>query len=345
MNKIIKFSTIFTKAYKREGKNYSYFVLVFRLLYWRIKYKGGFANFFMLNLNKKDNSFFQLIGAEEFIRIHNQLNPAYYRSILEDKYVFDRFLKGFNYPLAEMHAIILNNSVFWLKENRREPLDNILDYELDCYCKMGTKWGGQDVYKIAIHNRSLFINNQKSDITSLKKIISGAMFVLQKTIVQHAEMNRLNSSCVNTIRIITIHDGEKAFNFLNFLRIGVGNSVVDNISHGGLGIGVYDDGTLFETANDKFGYSTWITHHPDTNTEFKSFKIPYYKESLELAKKMHQSFHCFFIIGWDFAITEAGPVIIEGNPVTELVYEQSLYGGLRQEFLEFAKSYREKMGI
>ena len=181
------------------------------------------------------------------------------------------------------------------------------------------------------------------DIQSFKKNISDAIYVLQNTLIQHPEMNRINNSCVNTIRAITIHNGENASNFINYLRIGVGNSLVDNISQGGLGCGIHEDGTLFDTANDNFGLSTWITHHPDSIVEFKKFKIPFYKEAMELVIKMHQSFHVFFIIGWDIAITESGPVIIEGNPVSELVFEQSIYGGLRPQFLKFANSYKKKM--
>jgi hypothetical protein len=242
-------------------------------------------------------------------------------------------------------GFILNDKIFWIKEKKYEPIDNIINYELDCYCKMHTKWGGQDVYKVEIHNKGININNKLSNCIELKKIVSGAVFVLQKTLKQHPEMNRINSSCVNTIRTITIHDGRDANNFINYLRIGVGNSIVDNISHGGLGCGIHDDGTLFETANDKDGSNAWITHHPDSKVEFSSFKIPFYKEALELVVNMHQCFHCFFIIGWDVAITESGPVIIEGNPVSELLYEQSLHGGLRMKYLQFANSYKERMGI
>jgi hypothetical protein len=345
MNKIKKYSALITKALHNNGKNFHFVLILFRLMFWELKYKGGFSNFFMLNLHKRGSKFIQIIGNKEFRRIHDKLNPSYYRSLLEDKYIFDRFMKSYNFPLAQMRGIIMNNSIFWLNEKGTEPLEAIINYELDCYCKMLTKWGGQDVHKLEINDRNVTIDNKLSDIPGLKKMVSNAIFVLQTTICQHPEMNRINSSCVNTVRAITIHNGEYATNFINYLRLGVGNSIVDNISHGGLGCGIREDGTIFDTAMDKFGFTGWITHHPDSNVEFKGFKIPFYNEALKLVVNMHQCFHCFFIIGWDIAITESGPVIIEANPVGGLLYEQTLYGGFRQQFLKYANSYREKKGI
>jgi hypothetical protein len=342
MKNIRNYFILVTKARKNVGENYSFIVIIGRLLFWLLKYKGGFSFFFMLNLHKKGSRFDQILSHKEFHRIHDRIDPVYYRSILEDKYIFDCFMKGFNYPLAPLRGIVIKNRVRWLNEERTEPIEALLNYELNCYCKMITKWGGQDVHKLEIHKGTMIIDNELSDISRFKTLVSGAPFVLQNTLIQHAEMNRLNHSCVNTIRAITIHNGDCAINFINYLRLGVGNSIVDNISHGGLGCRIYDDGTLAETANDKNGFNTWLTYHPDSKIEFKGFKIPFFKEALDIVVHMHERFHCFFTIGWDIAITETGPVIIEANPVGSLWFEQTLYGGIKQQFLKFANSYIEK---
>jgi hypothetical protein len=59
---------------------------------------------------------------------------------------------------------------------------------------------------------------------------------------------------------------------------------------------------------------------------------------------MHNAFHCFFMIGWDVAITEAGPVIIEGNPLVSIAYGQWLYGGFKTKILEYAVQYSGSKG-
>ena len=43
------------------------------------------------------------------------------------------------------------------------------------------------------------------------------------------------------------------------------------------------------------------------------FKIPMYKESVELAKKVSKIVKEVRYVGWDIALTPKGPTIIEGN--------------------------------
>ena len=145
MKKISSLIILIRKAIGNEGKNYSVILILIRLIYWKLKYNAGISDFFRLNLHKRGLRFNMIIGLKEFKRIHDKLNPAYYRSLLEDKYVFDRFMKSFNFPLAEMRGILMNDNIFWISENKIEPVDNIMNYELSCYCKMHTKWGGQDL--------------------------------------------------------------------------------------------------------------------------------------------------------------------------------------------------------
>jgi hypothetical protein len=95
MNKLGKFSVLITKALRNKGNNYSFLLIIFRLIFWKIKYNGGIADFFMLHLEKRGNQFSQIIGLKEFLKVHNKLNPEYYRSVLEDKYVFDRFMSSY----------------------------------------------------------------------------------------------------------------------------------------------------------------------------------------------------------------------------------------------------------
>ena len=79
----------------------------------------------------------------------------------------------------------------------------------------------------------------------------------------------------------------------------------------------------------KFGTST--QEHPDTQIKFKGFEIPFYKEAEALAIKLHHYLYRCHSIGWDIAITEKGPVFIEGNGWWEISMPQAVHGGLRKE--------------
>ena len=53
--------------------------------------------------------------------------------------------------------------------------------------------------------------------------------------------------------------------------------------------------------------------HPMTNTDIVGFKVPKYKEAVKLALKASKVVKESRYVGWDIAITDKGPVIIEGN--------------------------------
>ena len=54
-------------------------------------------------------------------------------------------------------------------------------------------------------------------------------------------------------------------------------------------------------------------HHPDSGVYFSGFKIPMYKEAVELVVKAHKALYGIHSIGWDVAFTIDGPILIEGN--------------------------------
>jgi hypothetical protein len=341
MRKIKEYRSEIRNAFSQKGTNLPVMQVIFRLICWVFEHHS-FSDFFMLKLNKKGTSINQILSIKEFAKIHNKLNPPRYRSLLEDKYVFDRFLSSFGFPLAQMIGYIANSEVHWLNNSKVMPLDQLINCEINCFIKSYTKWGGLAVHKLNVTNKAIFIDKQIADITALEKLIQGDLTVLQQTVVQHPELCKLSASSVNTIRLVTIHDGNKACNFFGYIRMGIGNSLVDNISHGGLGCGLYEDGTLFETAHSEKTQYQDVPNHPTTGVVFGEINIPFYKEALELVTRMHDTFHCFFIIGWDIAITDSGPVVIEGNPVSNLIYEQQIFGGLKDKFISFAEKYHSK---
>lgn len=334
------YRTIIT-AIDTEGKNKALLIWVAQLLYWKGQNTGGTMEFFLLKLHKKGHKVKHYLTENRFRKIHDELNREFYRTLLEDKYVFDRFLYAEGYPLAPMIAIIENERVRLPGKNVMIMLSEFLKSDLSCFCKMLTSYGGKDIFKIDIRNSELFINNVPSNYPSLQKKLSHGIFVLQETIKQHSELDNINPNCLNTLRIITIDSGNDISVLGGFIRIGVGKNIVDNTAQGNLVCGINRDGTLFTEASDQLSDKKWITLHPDSGIRFKGLPIPFYNESLNLCIDLHKTFGYFFIIGWDIAITETGPVIIEGNPLHDLLWLQILYGPIKEKFLNCAAGYKK----
>jgi hypothetical protein len=90
-------------------------------------------------------------------------------------------------------------------------------------------------------------------------------------------------------------------------------AVVDNAGSGGiLAIVNIDSGKIETMGHDDFGNK--YEKHPDSNITYIGWQVPKWKELVEMATEMHMTImseHKY--IGWDFALTDNGWVVIEGN--------------------------------
>ena len=160
-------------------------------------------------------------------------------------------------------------------------------------------------------------NNMEQIYKELTSLPAG---VVEEYIVQHPALSALSPSAVNTMRIVTIcsktepvtEDGRYMDIAYAGLRIGGGTGVVDNFHNGGMVAGIdLASGTLVTNAADRQG--NVFETHPVTGVTIKGFEIPYFKEALELVTEACKKELVVGNLGWDIAITENGPTIIEVN--------------------------------
>lgn len=144
--------------------------------------------------------------------------------------------------------------------------------------------------------------------------------LIEEQIIQHPKMNLLCDSSVNTLRIATISsytqdvtpDGKHLDIAYAAVRVGGGTSVVDNFHSGGMVAAIdMDTGVVITHAADAEG-RCYVTH-PVTGTVFKNFEIPYFAEAIDLVRDACITSKIEGYIGWDIAISEAGPVLVEVN--------------------------------
>jgi hypothetical protein len=154
-------------------------------------------------------------------------------------------------------------------------------------------------------------------------------FVIQERLRNHADLNHLSSSrFLHSLRVITFIDGAGNFNILHAgLMLILGQNVKSNQVHGRTGnlrIRVsIENGTLEYGAYSKNrtgGYEK-MTCNPETGLSFEGFKLPLWDELHNIAREAAFAFLPLRNIGWDFAITTKGIVIIEGH----IMYEPPNY--------------------
>lgn len=93
---------------------------------------------------------------------------------------------------------------------------------------------------------------------------------------------------------------------------------------GGLAAGVdLKTGELITDAVDEEG--NVFSRHPGTGETIKGFKIPFFAEALALVADAYEKKKFEGYLGWDIAVTEEGPAVVEVNTVPGVILFQLPY--------------------
>ena len=105
------------------------------------------------------------------------------------------------------------------------------------------------------------------------------------------------------------------------IRIGGGESVVDNFHSGGIVAGINLE--TGKVVTDGIDLSCNIYKTTSTGVAVKGFMIPYFSEALDMVRDAGKDLEGY--LGWDIAISEDGPVLIEANTMPGAVILQMPY--------------------
>lgn len=158
-----------------------------------------------------------------------------------------------------------------------------------------------------------------------KELAGGCGHVLEELIVQHPDMAKFHPQSVNTVRFLTYRKGHNVLKVGAILRMGTGNSVVDNTHNGGLGA-VIDVETGIVISGALSGKNL-VYIHPDSQEMIVGAKVPAWNELLSVVEKVSQVLEDSKLVGWDFAYSkENGWVLVEANGLPSLTTLQQILG-------------------
>ena len=237
----------------------------------------------------------------------------YFNDIIAAKYFDNKCLySSLFHGIKQCKNVLMRVNSIWV-DGDNKPVDlNEVDIRLNninggVFIKEAqTTAGGDGVTYLPI---------TKLSFNEIKKIASKypTDIVVQEELHQHKDMSALNSSSVNSLRMYSVLglDGTVTI-YSAVVRMGVGNSRLDNYSAGGTTCGIKEDGTLRKYCFNKEGVK--LEAHPTSHTVFEGYKIPSYDKAVALIKKAHPMIAHFRSIAWDIAIDEDGEaVLIEAN--------------------------------
>lgn len=154
------------------------------------------------------------------------------------------------------------------------------------------------------------------DVNSINKILetkSSNPIILEELLRNCKEMEEINPSSLNTLRIFTIVPKGKDPKVISVsLRCGCGDSVVDNWGAGGIGYPVdIQSGIVYTSGRDKKGKK--YLFHPLSNIQMVGLQIPFYNEAIDLAIQCTKHNKHVRYAGIDIALTPDGPELVELN--------------------------------
>jgi len=154
-------------------------------------------------------------------------------------------------------------------------------------------------------------------------------YLIQRRLVPHPNLADLSGDILTTVRMVTIRNESGGFEATHgVFRMPNGpEAKVDNFHAGGLAAKVDIETGELGPGSD-IGLrpdSDWHATHPDSGARLEGRKLPFWEETVDLARRAHAALPEWCVIGWDIAIVEDGPVVIEGNSGADLDIIQRAY--------------------
>lgn len=163
---------------------------------------------------------------------------------------------------------------------------------------------------------------------------------IEDLVVQNKDWDKLNSGSINTLRVYTYALNGKSRILYACARIGSTDAIVDNFHSGGVGVLVdVEKGCLVGKAINKANVESDVT--PRTKIKVDGYKIPMWNEVKKLALEAALVNDKVNIVGWDVALSNKGPLLIEGNRGPGWDLPQVLLNrGVRKELEQIEKEVK-----
>ncbi len=198
--------------------------------------------------------------------------------------------------------------------------------------------GGNNIIKINVSE----YGNKLQQLFSL--LLEKETTLLEGFIQQHSLLDKIHSNSVTTIRITTLNIGGNVEIVLSpLLRIGINDKVINSQEAIVTRIDInthktYGPSLIIKEGNFQISKQSI---HPNSNIKITDIKIPFFDEVVKLAKETALLIPEISFIGWDIALTESGPVVVEGNggPVSYIDEELISQQGLKDYFNNLINFY------
>jgi hypothetical protein len=157
-----------------------------------------------------------------------------------------------------------------------------------------------------------------ADVETLTTERRGELLV-QERLTPHPLLHEIFPGSLNTVRVLYVrHPGDGPVLAAAVHRFGTSETgPVDNGSSGGVWAPVdLETGRMgVGLSHPRAPHRPQYHRHPDTRVQIAGVVVPQWVEVRDLARRLMAAFPELDHVGWDIAVTDRGPRVIEGNAV------------------------------
>jgi hypothetical protein len=243
------------------------------------------------------------------------LNPRWARILLDDKNVFADALtaRGLGPYAPDVYGIVTAEG---FRARSLDAQKRLRDQDA-VVLKPMTGSGGKGVRVVSPREVEAMVAG------------SGTALLVQERVTQHPALRRINPRSLNTLRVLAVRLPAGAVLAAATHRWGTARSgAVDNVGSGGVVSGV-------DLATGRLGPAVRLTQdgrrlefdrHPDTDAQIGGVLVPHWPAVRELTVQLMDSFPELDHVGWDLAVSDRGPRVIEGNGTTPALVSMQVHG-------------------
>lgn len=303
--------------------------------------------YYEFEFEKRDEEFRKsFLGLNEQRFYLDYLNPVKYYSLARNKYMAHKMLEGTGVRKSELYCYYQPEARYMENSEKAHDLSGVLrilrqkDVQ-SCVIKTTESSHGDNVWVInafEYQDGDAVMTRFDGETLLLSSVLGTEALIFESVVKQTKQFAAFNESSVNTVRFMTtLYPDGTARVIATFIKIGRAGKCVDNAGGGG-NVDVCVD---TETGEIKYAiqYDGWrnikdIEKHPDSGNQLNGVIIENWQAIKEEVKKFQQAFPYCKAAGWDIAITDDGPVVIEVNDFWDRTGQYFIRRGWRNEIRE-----------
>ena len=255
------------------------------------------------------------IPQDAFTRFENK-HKSKYNILIDDKIIFHDLMNYYHLPVPK---------VFFIYKNKKFYIDNIpvCDKSIDkvisevvedrIFVKRYTGGEASGVFVFKKKGDVFYDGDNPVSARYIREKYQDEKFFFEQKINQSILTKKFNPDSVNTIRVLaTSHNG--TIKLLSATaRFGRKGSFIDNAACGGVSVAIdLETGTFADYGVLMYSPKKYY-EHPYSSVKFSGNVIDCWDKVLEVANRTLELFPPYCTVGFDIAITETGPLVVELN--------------------------------